>query len=549
MKYKIREKLFGANKSNATGTSMTLNDTVKYPIKKLTIDGVCKQETTTGKNLLDYVSNIISSANGFTNTLNEDGSITTSGKPKANYSSVTKTTDITDILEDEQTYTISRGNASNKVYVQIVAKKVDGTYTYINSISGSNSFKVNKTLYTNYSIMIQTNTINNWGDSSLTITNKYMLCKGTDTADTSFEPYTGGQPSPSPDYPQEISVLTGDIKVTSCVKNLFNVIDYTKISIGSAGLSTVTKATNKITVKPNATRNSSGMYILLSNILKYVDNIDVSKQYTISMDINISNSALLKYGWEALPTSKTFGKGLYRISSKNTPTSSFILYGMQADTDIEVTNIMISLDDDTYEPYQDSSLNITIPENEFVGKIGDVKDTLNVVYKNDGHYHLILNKMIGKVVLDGVTNYVTSINLRNGNHTVCNYVNSDIKILESETIIIANKLIGTTLSKTWNGNILYSIGQSTNGHYLQLCLPSTFTTSEQINNWLKDNPTIIYYILETPYEIDLGIVDQLLTFDEITNIFTDSNLYPVINVDYYSGSLDISNYEYFIKEV
>ena len=265
---------------------------------------------------------------------------------------------------------------------------LDGKYIYINSVKGSNTFKVNKTIYTNYSIMLQTNTISSWGDSPLTITNKYMLCKGTDIADTSFE------------------------------------------------------------------------------------------------------------------------------------------------------------------PYQDSSLNITIPENEFVAKLDDTyKDTLNVVYKDDGHYHLILKKMIGKVVLDGVTNYVTSINLHNGNHTTCNYVNSDIKILESENIIIANKLIGTTNSKTWNGKILYSIAQSINGHYLQLCLPSTFTTSEQINNWLKDNPTILYYFLETPYEVDLGIVDQLLTFDEITNIFSNSDLLPIINVKYYNGSLDISNYEFSIKEV
>ncbi len=200
-----------------------------------------------------------------------------------------------------------------------------------------------------------------------------------------------------------------------------------------------------------------------------------------------------------------------------------------------------------YEPYQDSSLNITIPKNEFAGKLNDTyKDTLNVVYKEGGYYHLILNKMIGKVVLDGVTNYVTSINLRNGNHTVCNYVNSDIKILESETIIIANKLIGTTISKTWNGNILYSIAQSTNGYYLQLCLPSTFTTSEQINNWLKDNPTIIYYILETPYEVDLGTIDEMLnTYKGTTHIFNsvDTNM----SVTYVNGYETID--EEFLSDV
>ena len=36
-----------------------------------------------------------------------------------------------------------------------------------------------------------------------------MLCKGTDTASTSFEPYVGGQASPNPDYPQEIKNIKG----------------------------------------------------------------------------------------------------------------------------------------------------------------------------------------------------------------------------------------------------------------------------------------------------------------------------------------------------
>lgn len=36
-----------------------------------------------------------------------------------------------------------------------------------------------------------------------------MLCKGTDTVATSFEPYVGGQASPSPDYPREIKNIKG----------------------------------------------------------------------------------------------------------------------------------------------------------------------------------------------------------------------------------------------------------------------------------------------------------------------------------------------------
>ena len=60
-------------------------------------------------------------------------------------------------------------------------------------------------------------------------------------------------------------------------------------------------------------------------------------------------------------------------------------------------------------------------------------------------------------------------------------------------------------------------------------------TIEEAINHLKQIVSEItyYYSLFTPYELDLGIVDQLLTFDEITNIFTDSDLLPTINAKYY----------------
>lgn len=177
-------------------------------VAKFSLEGKTEQKQYTGKNLLNYVDNL-QSISGLTNTLNPDGSITTAGKPTADYTRIVKNYDITNLLEDKQVYTISQEKLNRKVFIQISAKKKDGTYTYYDSSTGKLSFTVDKSLYTNYSIVIQTPTMSIWGDSSLTITNKYMLCKGTDTADTSFEPYVGGESSPNPDYPQEIKNVRG----------------------------------------------------------------------------------------------------------------------------------------------------------------------------------------------------------------------------------------------------------------------------------------------------------------------------------------------------
>lgn len=192
------------NTASAEGSYIHIEDAVAQPISELKVDGASEQKTYTGKNLLNYIDNLIQKPNGLTNTINPDGSITTVGKPTMNYTTIIRSIPIIDLLEDKQIYTISQEKPNGKAYVQINAKKTDGTYTYYNSSTGKISFTIDKTLYTGYSIVIQTSTMSIWGDSSLTITNKYMLCKGTDIANTSFEPYTGGQPSPNPDYPQEI---------------------------------------------------------------------------------------------------------------------------------------------------------------------------------------------------------------------------------------------------------------------------------------------------------------------------------------------------------
>lgn len=177
-------------------------------VVKFSLDGKTEQKTYTGKNLLNYIDNL-QSINGLTSTINSDGSITTTGKPTKDYMKIVTAQNFIDFLEDGETYTISQQQSNEKLFIQVNAKKKDGTYSYYFGNKGKSTFKVDKATYVSYFIGVQTHTMSMWGDSSLTITNKYMLCKGTDTADTSFEPYVGGQASPNPDYPQEIENIKG----------------------------------------------------------------------------------------------------------------------------------------------------------------------------------------------------------------------------------------------------------------------------------------------------------------------------------------------------
>lgn len=200
-------------KNNLPVTSMASGKELKVnnykQLIKFTKEGKTEQKSYIGKNLLNYVDNL-QSISGLMSTINSDGSITTTGKITSDYPSIIKSIDITNFFKDGEKYTISQQYASAKLYLVITAIKSDGTYIQYNSgLNSSSTFIVNKSVYKTYTARIQATTKNNWGDSSLTITNKYMLCKGTDTVATSFEPYVGGQASPSPDYPQEIKNIKG----------------------------------------------------------------------------------------------------------------------------------------------------------------------------------------------------------------------------------------------------------------------------------------------------------------------------------------------------
>lgn len=64
------------------------------------------------------------------------------------------------------------------------------------------------------------------------------------------------------------------------------------------------------------------------------------------------------------------------------------------------------------------------------------------------------------------------------------------------------------------------------------------TSLDDFKAWLSTHNTEVYYVLAEPYVVDLGIVDMPTTYDSITNLYTDSDLIPTINVEYYTEILE-----------
>lgn len=162
--------------------------TPSAPVPVQTVTGR-QTVTVAGKNILDYVTYFRSGTyNGITATLNDDGSITISGKPTSNYVQIVPVHDITDLLEDGATYSLSSDGHDRRLIGQLQRRPKNGGGTqYIDTITGDKTVTIDKS-NNNYSIGVMTVTTTDWGNDPLTITRTFQFEKGSVT---SFEPFKG----------------------------------------------------------------------------------------------------------------------------------------------------------------------------------------------------------------------------------------------------------------------------------------------------------------------------------------------------------------------
>ena len=189
----IRTKADGIVVS-AEGESVVVNDSSDDYIRGLRVFGRSTQKSTTGAQLIPFpYHNGTETINGVAFVVNEDGSVTTKG---------TSTTGINyyfarGLTLPAGTYTISysgdfvgaRLNVYDFTESVLLAAIADGTTSI--------TFTTTKE-YTDVGIYLNTAYV----DKVFSGTIRPMLNSGSTVL--SYEPYTGGKASPSPEYPQEI---------------------------------------------------------------------------------------------------------------------------------------------------------------------------------------------------------------------------------------------------------------------------------------------------------------------------------------------------------
>lgn len=456
-----------------------------------------------GKNKCDYISNIIASAQGLTNTINSDGSITTTGKPTSNYTKITQVINIIDNLKDNTYYTISQSASNYFLFIQMNIRSKSGAYTYLNAKTGSASFLVDKSQYDKYEITIQTTTTSTWGSNSRTITNRYQLEEGQ-TA-TTFEPY----------HLQSYLVNLG--------KNLFNP-QYEVETQYNTGGSTITSK-----------------YNLSSGAITIADSDTQVGRYFFNKLLLGAGTYTLSWTPSASGTNKKMNYSVRNLNS---------LTDIVVDTRIDIVdgtrqNISFTLNEDqsvsfSLQPATIDSGTLTLENiqlekgttattyTEYFAPIELCKiDTYqDKIYKEKEKWYL--EKKINKIFLTSNGNLFRTGTSTTGYYRFTMDIGDNIYTTDAPTDVApfyCNKFIPGSRGNSYN--LIDCVYPSTSSFSYKsfgfYCKETKEMTVEQCQTWLSQKDIVVYYPYATPIKT------------EITNLALINQLETLYNADLYSA--------------
>lgn len=467
-----------------------LADSDNGKIMDMMLYGKSEQKQYSGKNLLNYDAwkgvpitrgTAIYENNGITLTATENDCYSEMGKSFPDNAKIK--------VSEGETLTLSWEESENKegnIYIF-------GNGIVSNGVSTDNrkSKKLSYTVPSGVTFITFRFGVTKTGD---TISYKNIQIEKGSTA-TSYEPYTGGIPSPSPDYPQEIkSVANPTVKV--CGKNLFdknNCYDnkWIKDLQGNLGISNGFFTTNHIFVKKGAT------VVIRKTGTAHRGYFNISKtKFTYTESTNTTFTAI---------------EDCWLMVSCN-----------KAITPIEDFQIELGSTPTAYEPYHEQTVtlpytlnaipvnsggNVTIDGQQYIADYVDVERgklvrMVGEFVQNNQEWR------IEKIALSySVFSAKTPINNIQQNDDILNYCSNYFKCIAT--------------NKRYSENTLFI----NSGYFLIATMPSGTIIDDFLA--LVKGKLKVFYALANPTEIDLtpeeiAAFKSLATYYPVTNIFINS---------------------------
>lgn len=508
-------------KPTELGTEINLTDSSDMNIQELHLFGKSEQKTTKGIQLLDLSGMKSGTGDGLTYTNRGDGSVQVSG---------TATSQTGNIwfrgrydTNSEKLPTLLTLEAGKKYYIKDcilfeVATNIN-TQTEVIEVSAEEYPEGRRITGIRNPRQVVGKTYNEV---------IYPLIAESSTA-VEWEEYTGGQPSPNPDYPQEI-VSVENPKLNISGKNIL------KQSVPIVAFDKNTKVTkleeseNKIKIKINEVGEYIYISIPLKNIIK---EIKANKAYTIVFNnaTQISNcffgsgNATIKLtNYAYCKENKVVLKTLSELP--NNPKQYYIYIGIYNKKgniagfdDITVfegdySNVNIN-STEPYKPLQTATLNYTL------NGIDEVKDEL--IVRADGTGQLI--QRLAKKIMDGSNIDASASGQQEGSYLV------NVEMVSDMLTGNYNVGLSTICSNKRSGKEKNTIRFGANNKNVYLYLDESFAgkTPTELRKYFVENPFTIVYPLEKPIVTELSSdeVQKILALHTNklnTTIWNDQNV-------------------------
>lgn len=495
--------------SNQGETHLADSDNGK--IMDMMIYGKSEQKQYSGKNLLNATLQT-TTVNGVTCTNNGDGTYTVNGTATdiAIFIVYYNFADVYGSASSLKMVGCPSGGSAQKYFLRSYRK--GGNPEILDEYGSGISIGSFKESESSIAIIVKSGaTVNN-------LIFKPMLTTDTTATYADFEPYTGGIPSPNPDYPQEIkSVVNPTVKV--CGKNLL------KATLQTATVNGVTCTNNGDgTYTLNGTASGGNPSFRIGKIIaksgrKLVGSPGAAGSYVSYLPNGTWNNVTEEKGDGSIISNIGKGTDEIAIVVLNGTTVKNLLFKPMLTTDLTATY-------DDFEPYHEQTVTIPYTLNAIPVSSGGNVTIGGQQYVSD-YFDVERGKLVRMVDDVEAKNYIwdlypsgNNMPRRFGmNDTIRFNMPADIRIMSSHFKQIAANT-RTDLS-TWFQTYYIAI----------VDMNEKWKNSEALIQWFSENNVHFYLPLKTSTEIDL-------TPEEVQALKALVTYYPTTNISVNSEQLD-----------
>lgn len=434
---------------------------------------------------------------------------------------------------------------------------------------------------------------------------KPMIYKGDYDETKVFEQYVGGQPSPNPDYPQDIKVVTGKNVIKLKGPNL---IDESKLTFLQSD--NIQSFDNNLAITKNL--NISGNNNIGLRVPTAIQPAIEEGEYFISVDVRLKEGNCERINSIQILTEKdmsvsatwieqpAISNEFKRYIRKYTVTSSDENNSIRAvlvqayncaNAVLEITNIQVSKSNVDYEPYVDPrekelnlkskniaySYNYRNQTNQYSGLVDtsyelkagktytisfDTDNSGLQVYRQDSEITGMINPNRYNFLCDGTRKSYIATAKNDGTYTVKGFI-SRLTPRDDTSCSISNFMISESTDITYEPYYNYElykngyISKESDGYYLNNKFKKFFLDSTK--KWIAENPQKDIYRYYCQTLDDLGYKTATNIFGSYSNYFKSNtedigNNYSTINNLFYlryinnTNRIDITTKDYTTLE-